>query len=716
MSYTKTTWRNNQSPAINADNLNHIEQGIYDAHDGLASANNNMELMDNRLQAEIDDANSDISTLESNLAAETSARTQQDSVLSARMDTFTQLPSGSTSGDAELIDIRVGADGTTYSTAGDAVRGQVSDLKTDLFNLQDEYLLFDLIPNSYVTTSGVITYDATWSRTDYLDCGGAEYLIADYTLGNGSMYNCFYDSSKTFISSFAIDSGSKGNPIKIPDNAKYFIMSNAPNYLKSTTVILHPTNSEKIKNNTKILDDIAAENSELYIKSTSGVTLYSTNGYIGTTNGAFYSNASYQCYYFTMPRTANLWFDNPDGWTEIAVYDTTIFDTTKLKALGASSRSNLPTIDKPIVAESGRIVAVCVAKDANFALYMGTGSYITKGSAVLPKIKIVPIYSSTFNVEVLDEVAEKYLKYAFYHATFTDTMTYGNGQSKSVKTYDVWFNNNINDENGDLVFQGNTNFIHALDETGHTGHVGAGHGCTVMDCALFFADGKPFDPSTLATPIECSSFRFVIKAKHYLIDDAITTDPSHALPVLDDNGDPIVTSEWVFDGTWTANNKIEMNNHLEIKRANTKFRQCHAGMLCGFYPNIDNAMLSGRKGLYWNSTSESGGVFTDVDESDSNLVFTTGTTTSVIANFATIFGDSYVAKQDFWQNDPEMYGKENILAWMPPNGDSRLKMYLMPCVCSESTALISEGKTEDVFGVGDAIDVCMVRTIGITPN
>ena len=32
MAYTKTTWNNNAAPPINADNLNKIEQGIYDAH------------------------------------------------------------------------------------------------------------------------------------------------------------------------------------------------------------------------------------------------------------------------------------------------------------------------------------------------------------------------------------------------------------------------------------------------------------------------------------------------------------------------------------------------------------------------------------------------------------------------------------------------------------------------------------------------------------
>lgn len=57
----------------------------------------------------------------------TQLASQQDEldVLSARMDTFASLPSGSTSGNAELLDIRVGADGVTYSTAGNAVRSQI---------------------------------------------------------------------------------------------------------------------------------------------------------------------------------------------------------------------------------------------------------------------------------------------------------------------------------------------------------------------------------------------------------------------------------------------------------------------------------------------------------------------------------------------------------------------------------------------------------------
>lgn len=122
MSYTKTNWKDKTKPSINAENLNKLESGVYQANQ-LGEENR------------------------------------------TRINNLIQSIGGTTDPNAELLDIRAGANGIIYESAGDAVRGQITDLFNEIFSF------------SFTTKEGRLII-----RRDY---GGSENI--NFELRNGRL-------------------------------------------------------------------------------------------------------------------------------------------------------------------------------------------------------------------------------------------------------------------------------------------------------------------------------------------------------------------------------------------------------------------------------------------------------------------------------------------------------------------------------------------------
>lgn len=139
-----------------AGNVTQFQADISALQSGLATTNAN-------LTSEANTRASADATLQSNISAEASTRSTQDAVLQAEIDQLI-APTGEAPSAAEVQNARIGVDGTTYDTLGNAIRGQVGDLKNALNNV-----------NGALDESNVI-YGKKYGFAPYINDGANENL------------------------------------------------------------------------------------------------------------------------------------------------------------------------------------------------------------------------------------------------------------------------------------------------------------------------------------------------------------------------------------------------------------------------------------------------------------------------------------------------------------------------------------------------------------
>lgn len=123
------------------------------------------------------------------LDQEKTERLAEVAVERARIDNITSLPEGSTTGDAELADGRIGYDGTTYQNLGTAIRTQVEDLndgldtaENNITNLQNDVIdlkedLYNIEPLSEKAKKALL---ACFRNVAWINENGQDYYDTLY--------------------------------------------------------------------------------------------------------------------------------------------------------------------------------------------------------------------------------------------------------------------------------------------------------------------------------------------------------------------------------------------------------------------------------------------------------------------------------------------------------------------------------------------------------
>lgn len=463
---------------------------------------------------------------------------------------------------AEVADIRTGADGTTYPTAGDAVRGQVTQLKDALtkitgnekIEIEQTSSYIDLSGSSVTMSDGAPVNSGSSATYSYcvVPCSADDKFTINGTGGIQTRLWGFISSTGLILEKAAANATTTDLVIKAPTNSAFLIVHGKTAEWKESYIgeLVNISISELNAKISEIADRTSAiiRTDFRTVENVVGLTGYNM-GTNGSTELRANALSPYSAYYLYASYDFDIYFDTTDianvGFIDLSM----IKNAQPITQSGTSyivsgsdavyyrkAANNLPTAENPLHVPQGACVSITEGNaSGNWLVYMSVVNLVlgadvklnetqlnqTADALALKKCKLKYVSASPSNyVEIYVPNVNGYVKYEFMRDV-----------NASINA-DIWRVDGAYHTDDNLVQD------YALTTAGEWEIAvkiqgrddfsgGSAHGDEVLTSIVFIVDGKPTDITALTSLTAFDELYIVENSNLYDPNDSETVFANH---------------------------------------------------------------------------------------------------------------------------------------------------------------------------------------------